>query len=201
MDPNSPSEGAPGRPAAPEVPYIVAEAVPTSLPPRRRLSAIGTVLVVLLVLALGGSLLVNLILVAASFPFEPHRRVRERFVSHNRLASNKIAIIPIRGVIVGNEDGFVKRAIDQALKDEAVKAVVLRVDSPGGTVSGSDYYYHHLRKLAEQRGIPLVVSMGGVAASGGYYVSMAVGGTEGCIFAEPTTWTCLLYTSPSPRDS
>ena len=75
------------------------------------------------------------------------------------------------------------------MKDEHVKAVVLRVDSPGGSVSGSDYIYHHLRKLAEKRKIPIVVSMGGIAASGGYYVSMAVGHEPDTIFAEPTGFT------------
>ena len=93
------------------------------------------------------------------------------------------------GVIHEAEDGFVKRQIDHAEADEHVKAVVLRVDSPGGTVSGSDYIYHHLRKLVEKRKIPLVVSMGGMAASGGYYVSMAVGHEPDRIFAEPTCFT------------
>ena len=45
--------------------------------------------------------------------------------------------------------------------DKNVKAVVLRVDSPGGSVSGSDYIYHHLRKMRKKRKIPMVVSMGG----------------------------------------
>ena len=48
------------------------------------------------------------------------------------------------------DDGFVKRQIDRVLTDDNVKAVVLRVDSPGGTVSGSDYIYHHLRKHARE---------------------------------------------------
>jgi protease-4 len=65
----------------------------------------------------------------------------------------------------------------------------LRVDSPGGTVTASDYIYHHLKKLVKDKNIPLVVSMGSVAASGGYYVSMAAGDKEKVIYAEPTTWT------------
>ncbi len=70
-----------------------------------------------------------------------------------------------------------------------LKAIVVRVNSPGGTITGSDYMLHHLRKLAEDTHIPIVVSMGGLAASGGYYVSMCVGDTPETIFAEPTTWT------------
>ena len=185
MDPNLPSD------SPPPPSYIVAEAV-TPLPPpapRRRFRWFGSLLLILLLLALGGSILLNLVLVAFSFPFDSERRVREKFFSHERWAKDKVAIVSIKGVIVGSDDGFVKRQIDQAIKDEAVKAVVLRVDSPGGTVSGSDYYYHHLRKLLDKREIPMVVSMGSVAASGGYYVSMAAGPRPDTIFAEPTTWT------------
>ena len=87
------------------------------------------------------------------------------------------------------EESFAKKQIDQVRDDNHVKAVVLRVDSPGGTVTGSDYIYHHLKKLAEERQIPMVVSMGSVAASGGYYVAMAAGEKENTIYAEPTTWT------------
>jgi protease-4 len=115
--------------------------------------------------------------------------VREEFHSLNKRGSHKVAIISIEGVILDG-DGFVKRQIDRAAEDEDVKAVVLRVNSPGGTVSGSDYIYHHLKKLRTERDIPLVVSMGGIAASGGYYVAMAVGDkSSDTIFAEPTTWT------------
>src|SRR5690606_38709852 len=49
--------------------------------------------------------------------------------------------------------------------------------------------YHRLKKLAKEKEIPLVVSMGGIAASGGYYIAMAAGETENVIYAEPTTWT------------
>ena len=48
---------------------------------------------------------------------------------------------------------------------------------------------HYLRKLVDETHIPVVVSMGGLAASGGYYVSMCVGDAPETIFAEPTTWT------------
>jgi protease-4 len=73
--------------------------------------------------------------------------------------------------------------------DDDVVAVVARIDSPGGTVTGSDYLYHHLQELVDDRKLPLVVSMGSVCASGGYYTAMAVGNQADAIFAEPTTWT------------
>jgi len=114
--------------------------------------------------------------------------LQERLHSGKAMASDKVAIIKLEGAIMSGE-GYVKRQIDRIRDDDRVKAVVLRVDSPGGTVTGSHYIYHHLKKLREEKKIPLVVSMGGMCASGGYYVSMAVGDEPGVIYAEPTTWT------------
>lgn len=158
-------------------------------PPPRRRGFWARLFLSLLVLVFLGSLLMNFIMAGMVGGFLGEGRVQEKFVSHNLYAKDKIAIIPVEGVILGSEDGFVKRAIDAAMKDDNVKAVVLRVDSPGGSVTGSDYIYHHLRKLVEERNIPLVVSMGGIAASGGYYVSMAVGDEKDAIYAERTGWT------------
>jgi protease-4 len=91
--------------------------------------------------------------------------------------------------VIMEGDGFVKQQIDRIREDDDVKAIVVRVDSPGGTVTGSDYIYHHLKKLREEKKVPVVVSMGSIAASGGYYVSMAVGDQKDAIYAEPTTTT------------
>ncbi len=115
-------------------------------------------------------------------------QTEEHYHSLARHASDKVAIITVEGTILDG-DGFAKKQIDRVRDDENVKAVVLRVNSPGGTVTGSDYLYHHLKKLAKERDIPIVVSMGGIAASGGYYVAMAVGDRPDTIYAEPTTWT------------
>jgi protease-4 len=121
--------------------------------------------------------------------FDTTEGITEKYVSGSKFGSDKIAVISIEGVIMEG-DGFVKRQIDKVREDTGVKAIVVRVDSPGGTVTGSDYIYHHLKKLRAEKGnIPLVVSMGSMAASGGYYVSMAVEDQENVIFAEPTTTT------------
>jgi protease IV len=116
--------------------------------------------------------------------FDTTKGLTEKYHSGEKYASNKIAIIRIAGIIAEG-DGYAKRQIDRVRDDESVKAVVVRVDSPGGTVTGSDYLFHHLTRLRKEREIPLVVSMGSIAASGGYYVSMAVGDQEKSIFAEP----------------
>ncbi|MDP7014443.1 MAG: signal peptide peptidase SppA [Pirellulaceae bacterium] len=122
--------------------------------------------------------------------FDSSGGIQEKFHSGSKRSSttDKVAIISITGII-GSGDGVVKQQIDRVRADEDVKAVVLRVDSPGGTVTGSDYIYHHLKKLKADKDIPFVVSMGSMAASGGYYVSMAVGDERDSIFAEPTTLT------------
>jgi protease-4 len=120
--------------------------------------------------------------------FDTTNGITEKYVSGSKTGSDKIAILSIEGVIMEG-DGFVKHQIDRIKEDDNVKAVVVRVDSPGGTVTGSDYIYHHLTKLREEKEIPVVVSMGAIAASGGYYVSMAVGDQEKSIYAEPTSTT------------
>jgi len=112
----------------------------------------------------------------------------ERHVSGPALQKNRVALIEIEGMLVEG-DGYVKQQIDRVRDDKSVKAVVVRVNSPGGTISASDYIYHHLKKLREERDIPIVVSMGSIAASGGYYLSMAVGDEKDVIFAEPTSTT------------
>jgi len=114
--------------------------------------------------------------------------IQEKYVSHSRWGSDKVAIISVNGVIMEG-DGFVKKQIDRVKKDKSVRAVVLRINSPGGTVTGSDYIHHHLVKLRNEKKIPIVASMGSMAASGGYYVTMAVGDQENSIYAEPTTTT------------
>lgn len=114
--------------------------------------------------------------------------IEEHYHSRSKTATDKLAIINIEGIITHN-DGYAKWQIDQVRSDPDVKAVVLRIDSPGGTVTGSNYLYHRLTQLAAERKMKLVVSMGAICASGGYYAAMSVGATPKTIFAEPTTWT------------
>lgn len=154
--------------------------------PPRRAKGFGCATIFWIFFALLGLMMIVAFFVGGSLGSDP--KVLERHFSHQAGAKDKVVILSVEGTILEGQ-GFVKRQIDQATRDPNVKAVVLRVNSPGGTVSGSDYILHHLRKLAEEKKIPIIVSMGGIAASGGYYVSMAVGTTPDTIFAEPTTWT------------
>jgi protease IV len=120
--------------------------------------------------------------------FDDSHGITEKYVQGAEFGDDKVALLSIEGVIMEG-DGFVKQQIDRIREDQSVKAIVVRVDSPGGTVTGSDYIYHHLKKLRKEKGVPMVVSMGSIAASGGYYVSMAVGDQPDSIYAEPTTTT------------
>jgi len=154
-------------------------------PPRRRFPIMGLLFVLFVVLP---GLLIALMIVGAVAQLSGDSALHEHYVSGDKQATKKVAIITVDGAII-NGDGYVKQQIDAIRDDENVQAVVLRVDSPGGSVTASDYLYHHLCKLKEEKKIPLIVSMGGMAASGGYYIAMAVGNEENSIYAEPTTWT------------
>lgn len=94
-------------------------------------------------------------------------------------SSDKIAVIPIEGIISsasfdGSSYNMVKLVEDQlelAAKDHRVKAVLLKVNSPGGEVLASDDIYEAIKKFQNEHNKPVVASMGNLAASGGYYVS------------------------------
>ena len=180
----------PGHQPSPIIPEVVR---PVAERPRRRLIGIlGWIGLLICFLIIGVQ---GLLLVAHGISFggyDSSEGIEDKSVSFpaikSRFGSDKIAIISVSGVIMEG-DGFVKRQIDRVRADNKVKAIVLRVESPGGTVTGSDFIYHHLKRLREERDIPIVVSMGSVAASGGYYVAMAVGDQKDSIYAEPTTTT------------
>ena len=102
----------------------------------------------------------------------------------------QIGVLTVAGDIVDGEAGpgtaggdTISDLLLTALDQRNLKALVVRVDSPGGSVMASERIRSAIMQ-AKEDGLPVVVSMGNVAASGGYWVS-----------------TCLLYTSPSPRDS
>jgi protease-4 len=154
-------------------------------PPPSAFGRYGRFLLVALVIAI-----VVIIGQSASYRsyFSPPGGPQERFHSLNKDAREKVAIVSVSGPI-WDAEGFIKQQIDRVREDKSVVAVVLRIDSPGGTVSASDYLYHQLRDLARDRKLPMVVSMGGLCASGGYYLAMAAGDKPDVIFAENTTWT------------
>ena len=104
-------------------------------------------------------------------------------------AKDKVAVVYLEGEITDETgDGIVGKDVVKMLKkirkDDAVKALVLRVNSPGGSANASEQIWHAVQNIKADS-IPVVVSMGDVAASGGYYISCGAD----YIFAEPTTIT------------
>ena len=95
----------------------------------------------------------------------------------------KVLLVNLSGVISSNDsDGLIshpsmvaqiKEQLVRAGDDSHVKAVVLRINSPGGTVTASDIIYHELQAFKERRKIPVIASIMDVGASGGYYIAMA----------------------------
>ncbi len=140
------------------------------------------VFAIILLLLLGLSGLMNLgFFIGAATPrsFEVGPRLDEATLEDNSSA-NKIAVIEISGIIAGRDmerRGYsmvdvVKAQLKRAEKDKKnVKAVILKVDSPGGEVLASDEIYHAIEDFQKDTKMPVVASMGSLAASGGYYVS------------------------------
>lgn len=118
--------------------------------------------------------------------FSETAELPEKFHSGERGADKKVAVIRVDGLIADDLTDYVIKQSKQAKDDDHVVAAVVEIDSPGGLVSDSHRIYHRLSELREKK--PLVISMKGLAASGGYYIAMAAG-KEGRIYAEPTTWT------------
>ncbi|WP_342525093.1 signal peptide peptidase SppA [Chryseomicrobium sp. FSL W7-1435] len=97
--------------------------------------------------------------------------------------SNRIAVLRVDGVIqdtgsatsllgsTGYNHGFFLQQLEEAKNDPTIKGIVLSVDSPGGGVVESAEIYKDLMKIKEETDKPIYVSMGGMAASGGYYIA------------------------------
>jgi len=104
-------------------------------------------------------------------------------------AKDKIAVLYLEGEITDEDgDGIVGKEVIKTFKkiakDDDIKALVLRVNSPGGSADASEQIWHAIQKIKADS-IPVVVSMGDYAASGGYYISCGAD----YIYAEPTTLT------------
>jgi protease-4 len=140
------------------------------------------------VITIGGLAAVTLFLIASTLwhPFSRNNapgRLGARDMAEITLEDNgskdKVAVLDISGVISGDAAGFgraglvgeVRDQLQRMADDEAVKAVILRVDSPGGEVLASDEIYAALRQFQTNNDVPVVACMGSLAASGGYYVS------------------------------
>ncbi len=99
-----------------------------------------------------------------------------------------VAVYEVSGVIDDESVWEFGQFFRKVRDDGAIKAVVVRVNSPGGGVSASDQIHRMVKSISSDFDKPVVISMGGVAASGGYYISAPAD----AIYAEPTTRTASI---------
>jgi protease-4 len=124
--------------------------------------------------------------------FEEPEPLKEKVVSG--YARDKILLMDVSGLIMEGprkpwfslagfiDPGRVKEELEKAAKDRRIKAIVLRINSPGGTVSASDMIHHEIAAFKKEHNLPVVACLMGLAASGGYYVAQAAD----VIVAHPT---------------
>ena len=188
------------------VPIAMPAQPPAQTPPKGRGWGVLKILVIgLLVVALLTSGLLNLgLLVGRLGGSRTSRGGSLEEVVVQGSGRNKVAIVSISGILIddGNPFGaggfsFMVKQLEQAQNDPSVRAVVLEVDSPGGGVTASDDLAHQVEALGMTKTV--VVSMGSIAASGGYYVSAPADR----IYARPTSITGsigVIYTSLNMKE-
>jgi protease IV len=127
-------------------------------------------------------------------PVQNTNALHEITVQKGKRGHDKIAMIEVEGMLMNAKSGgflqptenplsLFTQQMEQAAKDKDVKAVLLRVNSPGGTVTTSDAMYEIVMRFKKKSKKPVVASMQEVAASGAYYVSLA----SDKMIAQPTT--------------
>ncbi len=131
-------------------------------------------------------------------PVPTRRRLEETQIQRDKglFVFDKIAVIDVDGLLINKRKrGFMREGdnpvslfvekLDKAAEDRRVKAVVLRLNSPGGTVAASDIMYHSLREFKRKTGKPVVACILGLGCSGAYYLAC---GSDG-IVAQPGSVT------------
>ena len=140
----------------------------------------------IVLILLAGSIVLNIMLMAGDWGGGGGQQT----VLSSGNGNDKVVVIPLTGVIDDHTYTRVDRFFKRAEADNSIKAIVLRIDTPGGTVSASDEIYSRILRYKQERqekgqSVPIIVSMGGFATSGGYYAACA----GDYLFAEETTVT------------
>ena len=94
--------------------------------------------------------------------------------------ANTVLVIPLRGAIVEQDDlgrnitpGGIKRQLDMARRDPSIRAVILKINSPGGAVGATDVIFRQLQRYSTQQKVPIYAHVDTIGASGAYYAAMA----------------------------
>jgi len=177
-----PTAAAPPPPVVPPPPPII---VPSAPSPMRKGGRGWMIVALVLFVLLAFSVVSNLGSFARNFVSSGGKHIHssgprlEEVIVEDNESPNKIAVVDIEGIITSRViDGggynlvdIVKAQLKRSEDDKEVKAVILKVDSPGGEVLASDEIYRLLTDFQKDAKKPIVASMGNLAASGGYYVS------------------------------
>lgn len=145
------------------------------------------VLAILLVMAVLGTVVIGYVINKVGFgqmgqigmSTTSHRDMLREVEIQPAATRNKIAIVDLVGIISGDPWDYlgnnlvthIEDQLERAAEDDNVKAIILKIDSPGGEVMASDDIYRLLHDFQEEHEKPVIASMGSIAASGGYYVA------------------------------
>lgn len=103
----------------------------------------------------------------------------EKFISGSIGNKNKIAVMTVEGIILSGASESIYtvartedicKTLDNAMKDSSIKAIVLKIDSPGGEITATDIIHHKIKEV-QSAGIPVIAMLGSMATSGGYYIA------------------------------
>lgn len=185
---NCSPEPTPSAKSAGTAPVIQYVALPPEKP--KKTSGWRIFLNILLALSIIGNVLLFLAVIGLSFAMVVGTggSIKDQYVENVLVDgphNNKIAVINLFGIINGDIGDQIRLQAEKAAEDSAIKAIILRIDSPGGTVSASDQIHYYISKLHSETGKPVIAFMQSMAASGGYYSAVACNK----IIAEPTVIT------------
>jgi protease-4 len=183
MDSNLPPNVPPLGAGNPTPPPLIAPPPLNRMPPARRRSGWWWVLAIA---ALGfvclltvGAVLAGIFSLGGSSTAHLNGRWLEEHVLESTGSRHKIAVVDVDGIIMDVRDEwtgsspvrFFRDQLECAARDERVKAVLLRINSPGGEVLASDEISEAIRRFQRESGKPVIASLGSLAASGGYYIA------------------------------
>jgi protease-4 len=175
----APAPAAPPPPLPPPPPFPARTSAPPPAAPRRRNGwKIATILLLIFIILMGGLWMLGGVLSFFDGGPAAHAagpRLQEVTVDANH-SDHRIVVVPVEGIIARFGGGYdavdhIEEQLKMARRDRSVKAVILKVNSPGGEVLASDDIYRAVQEFQKETGKPVVAAMSSVAASGGYYVS------------------------------
>ncbi|MFI5380206.1 MAG: signal peptide peptidase SppA [Tepidisphaerales bacterium] len=170
-------------PMPPMPPMMPPMPMPWMMPPPRGGGLVRGIFVTLALSIFSVSLCINLYFLIA-YGFSAAGSAEEQVLERGQ-SDQRIVVLPVEGLISDARSQQFRRWLDSIGNDTRVKAIVLAIDSPGGAVTPSDEMRQAVADFKQKHSVPVVVTMSGVAASGGYYIATAAD----YIIAQPTTLT------------